>query len=53
MILPVLGFAGRRSRHDTDGAARMHEGVIRAAHFNQRHNLRAAKRLFGGWAMTV
>ena len=40
----------RRARHHAHRAARMHEGIVRAAHFHQRNHLRSGKdvvRLMG------
>jgi len=48
---PIL-LADWRAGDNTDCAARMHEGVLRALHFNQRYDLGARKyvvQLVGHW----
>jgi hypothetical protein len=43
----LLHFTRWRARHDANGAARMHERTLRAAHFDQRNNLRPGKDVIG------
>ena len=41
----LILIAGWRAGYNTDRAAWMHEGVLRASHFNQRYDLGARKNV--------
>src|SRR5207247_21826 len=43
----LILIAGWRASDDADSAARMHEGIVRPAHFDQGHDLCPSKNIVG------